>query len=148
MSVSCILLTTDPGRSIGNLCCFVTFQTLQFDKDPPNTRALVCPMCSNGQNSNVEPLLVSVNHLSALSDLTDWMPPVRAKNWFIIGVPVTVKTEHARHVILNSLSNAVCCLTIICVYFATKKSGHSLELLDCVSSTRAAFDIIRNLVKP
>lgn len=133
--------------SIGTPRCFVTFQTSQFENDAPNSRALVCPMYGDGQNPNTEPFLVFVNHLSALSDalkqrfvdmrcdVRDWMSPIREENGFIIGVPVKVKSDHVRQVVLNGGSNVVCCLKIICVYFANKRSGLSLELLDCVPSS-------------
>jgi hypothetical protein len=104
-------------------------------------------MYGDGQNPNVEPFLVFVNHLSAISDalkqrfvdmrcdVTDWMSPIRDENGFIIGVPAKVKSDHVRQIILNGSSNVVCCLKIVCVYFAKKRSGLSLELLDCVPST-------------
>ena len=133
--------------SIGTPRCFVTFQSSQYEKDAPNSRALVCPMYGDGQNPNVEPFLVFVNHLSAISDalkqrfvdmrcdVSDWMSPIRDENGFIIGVPAKVKSDHVRQIILNGSSNVVCCLKIVCVYFAKKRSGLSLELLDCVPST-------------
>ena len=119
--------------SIGTPRCFVTFQTSQFENDAPNTRALVCPMYGDGQNPNTEPFLVFVNHLSALSDalkqrfvdmrcdVRDWMSPIQEENGFIIGVPVKVKSDHVRQVVINGGSNVVCCLKIICVYFCQQK---------------------------
>ena len=94
-----------------------------------------------------EPFLVFVNHLSALSDalkqrfvdmrcdVRDWMSPIREENGFIIGVPVKVKNDQVRQVVLSGGSNVVCCLKIIYAYFANKRSGLSLELLDCVPSS-------------
>ena len=101
--------------SIGTPRCFVTFQTSQSEKHAPNTRALVCPMYGDGQNPNVEPFLIFVNHLSALGmrcDVSDWMSPVREENSFIIGVPANVKSDHVRQVVLNGGGSVVCCLKL------------------------------------
>ena len=133
--------------TLGTPKCFVTFSTSQYTTDEPESRALVCPMYGDGQNPNTEPFLQFVHHLDGVSNalkerfmmmrcnVSDWLTPIKENNGFVQGVQVKVKNTHVREVIRAGASNVVCCVKISCCYFAKKRSGLSLELLDCTPSS-------------
>ena len=123
--------------------CMLTFSNSKFPSDEPDSRALICPVYSDDQAFNMAMFLLFIQHLDRVSnalkerfrmmrcDVTDWLTPIKDNNGMLQGVQVKVKNPRLKDIIRGGASNVVCCVKISCCYFASKRSGLSLELLDC-----------------
>ena len=127
--------------------CMLTFSLSKFPSDEPESRALICPAYVDDQTTNMSSFLLFVQHLDGVSnalkerfrmmrcDVTDWLTPIKDNNGMLQGVQVKVKNPRLKEIIRGGASNVICCVKISCCYFASKRSGLSLELLDCAPFT-------------
>ena len=123
--------------------CMLTFSNSKFPSDEPDSRALICPAYVDDQTTNLSSFHLFVQHLDGVSnalkerfrmmrcDATDWLTPIKDNNGMLQGVQVKVKNPRLKEIIRGGASNVICCVKISCCYFASKRSGLSLELLDC-----------------
>jgi hypothetical protein len=128
--------------TVGSPVAYVQFVQSTFEKDAPNSRAIICPPFNNGTSTaDQASFMTFLDHIDdvsnklkditkALSDVTHWQSPIRYSDGLMIGLQAKVKTDVVRNAIMMNNGVVKCCLKLTCVYFANQRSGLAFELIE------------------